>query len=117
VSVPGRHRLDVVAPQAIAVANVQPAVGNDGVRQRLLARTGLTLGRVRGHEPATGRVLVSELVVDDRTVRATIEVSFQSEPLLDMLVPVAMQERYEGKKTGSIVEGRATYGRFRRLEP
>jgi hypothetical protein len=34
-----------------------------------------------------------------------------------MLVPVAMRERYEGKKTGSIVEGRATYGRFRRLEP
>jgi hypothetical protein len=68
-------------------------------------------------EPATGRVLVSELVLDDRTVRATIDVSFQSEPLLDMLVPVAMRERYEGKKTGSIVEGRATYGRFRRLEP
>lgn len=66
-------------------------------------------------EPATGRVLVSELVLDDRTVRATIEVSFQSEPLLDMLVPVAMRERYEGKKTGSLVEGRATYGRFRRL--
>ena len=68
-------------------------------------------------DPATGRVLVSELVVDNRTLRATIDVSFQSEPLLDMLVPVAMHERYEGKKTGSIVEGRATYGRFRRLEP
>jgi len=68
-------------------------------------------------EPATGRVLVSELVVDDRTVRATIDVSFQSEPLLEMLVPVAMRERYEVKKAGSIVEGRATYGRFRRLGP
>jgi hypothetical protein len=68
-------------------------------------------------EPATGRILVSELVLDDRTVRATIDVSFQSEPLLDMLVPIAMRERYDGKKTGSIVEGRATYGRFRRLEP
>jgi hypothetical protein len=68
-------------------------------------------------EPDTGRVLVSELVVDDRSVRATIDVSFQSEPLLEMLVPIAMRERYEGKKSGSIVEGRATYGRFRRLEP
>jgi hypothetical protein len=68
-------------------------------------------------EPATGRILVSELRLDDRTVRATIDVSFQSEPLLDMLVPVAMRERYEGKKTGSVVEGVATYGRFRRLEP
>jgi hypothetical protein len=34
-----------------------------------------------------------------------------------MLVPIAMRERYEGKKTGSILEGRATYGRFRRLGP
>jgi hypothetical protein len=68
-------------------------------------------------EPATGRILVSELRLDDRTIRATIDVSFQSEPLLDMLVPVAMRERYEGKKTGSVVEGLATYGRFRRLEP
>jgi len=49
--------------------------------------------------PATGRVLVSELVLDDRTVRATIEVSIQSEPLLDLLVPVAMRERCEDKET------------------
>ena len=66
-------------------------------------------------EPATGRVLVSELIVDDRTVRATIDVSFQSEPLLDMLVPVAMRERYEGKASRSLLEARATYGRFRQL--
>jgi hypothetical protein len=66
-------------------------------------------------EPATGRVLVSELRVEDRSVRASIDVSFQSEPLMDLLVPVAMRERYEGKRTGSLVEGRATYGRFRQL--
>jgi hypothetical protein len=68
-------------------------------------------------EPATGRVLVSELVLDDGAVRATIEVSYQSEAALNMLVPVVMRERVEGRKTGSVVEGRATYGRFRRLEP
>ena len=66
-------------------------------------------------EPATGRVLVSELIVHDRRVRATIDVSFQSEPLLEMLVPVAMRERYEIAPSHSVVEGRATYGRFRPL--
>ena len=66
-------------------------------------------------EPATGRVLVSELIVEDRRIRATIDVSFQSEPLLEMLVPVAMRERYEIKPSRSRVEGRATYGQFRRL--
>ena len=66
-------------------------------------------------EPATGRVLVSELIVEDRRIRATIDVSFQSEPLLEMLVPVAMRERYEIKPSRSRVEGRATYGQFRPL--
>ena len=66
-------------------------------------------------EPASGRVLVSELTVGDRNVRASIDVSFQSEPLLDMLVPVAMRERYEARKSKTVLEGRATYGRFRLL--
>ena len=66
-------------------------------------------------EPATGRVLVSELIVEDRRIRATIDVSFQSEPLLEMLVPVAMRERYQIKPSRTVVEGHATYGRFRPL--
>jgi hypothetical protein len=64
-------------------------------------------------EPDTGRVLLSELIVGDRDLRATIDVSFQSEPLLDMLVPIAMRERYDVRKSGSLVEGRATYSAFR----
>jgi hypothetical protein len=66
-------------------------------------------------EPASGRVLVSELTVGDRNMRATIDVSFQSEPLLDMLVPVAMRERYEARRSKTVLDGRATYGRFRLL--
>ena len=97
------------------------AIAYDEVRSGTLVRTARRRDQpAHGRfwiEPATGRVLASELILDDRTVRATIEVSFQSEPLLNMLVPVVMRERCEGKKTGSIVEGRATYGRFRRLEP
>ena len=67
-------------------------------------------------EPATGRVLMSELVAEPLQVRATIDVSFQSEPLLGMLVPIEMRERYEDRRVTSLVTGRATYGRFRQFQ-
>ena len=67
-------------------------------------------------DPATGRVLMSELTAENRNVRATIDVSYQSEPLLGQLVPIEMRERYVGKRSGSLVEGRATYGRFRQFQ-
>jgi hypothetical protein len=67
-------------------------------------------------DPASGHVLMSELMVDNREVRATIDVSFQSEPLLGLLVPIEMRERYDGKRSGSLVEGRATYGKFRQFQ-
>jgi hypothetical protein len=111
----------VPADSVFRVSTEVWVVAYDEVRSGTLIRTARRKDQpVRGRfwiEPATGRVLVSELLVDDRAIRAAIDVSFQSEPLLDMLVPVAMRERYHGKKTGSVVEGRATYGRFRRLEP
>jgi hypothetical protein len=66
-------------------------------------------------EPTTGRVLMSELINEDRAVRATIDVSYQSEPLVGFLVPVEMRERYEGRRDGVRIEGTATYGRFRQL--
>jgi hypothetical protein len=66
-------------------------------------------------EPTTGRVLMSELINDDRAVHATIDVSYQSEPLVGFLVPVEMREQYEGRRDGVRIEGTATYGRFRQL--
>ena len=68
-------------------------------------------------DPVTGHVLMSELVAEDRAVRATIDVSYQSEPLLGMLVPIEMRERYEGRRDNALTEGRATYGRFRQVRP
>jgi hypothetical protein len=67
-------------------------------------------------DPATGGVLMSELTVKNRKIQATIDVSYQSEPLLGLPVPIEMRERYENRKTGSVVAGRATYGRFRQLQ-
>jgi hypothetical protein len=66
-------------------------------------------------EPSTGRVLMSEMILRNRDVRATIDVSYQSEPLLGFLVPIAMHERYDGRQKEHI-DGVATYGRFRQFQ-
>ena len=66
-------------------------------------------------DPATGRVLMTELVAEDRTVRATIVVRFRSEPLENIFFPLAMRERYEGRTNKSIIEGWATYDHFRQF--
>ena len=67
-------------------------------------------------EPDTGRVLMSELILENRELRATIGVSYQSEPLLGFLVPIEMRERYEGRRDKTRIEGVATYGRFRQFQ-
>jgi hypothetical protein len=65
-------------------------------------------------EPDTGIVRMSELVMENHEVNATIAVSYQSEPLLGFLVPVEMRERYRARS--SRIEGVATYGRFRQFQ-
>jgi hypothetical protein len=67
-------------------------------------------------EPDTGRVFMSELVSESLEVRAQINVSYQSEPLLELLVPVEMRERYNMRGRAGRIEGTATYGRFRRFQ-
>ena len=67
-------------------------------------------------EPATGRVLMSELLVSNRKLRATIDVSYQSAPLLGLLVPIEMREWYDNMSTKSHIEAQATYGRFRQFQ-
>jgi hypothetical protein len=62
-------------------------------------------------EADTGRILMTELLLHQRDVDVAVNVSFKSEPLLGMLVPVEMRERYRGRK-GSIIDAVATYGRF-----
>jgi hypothetical protein len=67
-------------------------------------------------EPASGRVLMSELVAEDLSLRGAIGVSYQSEPLVGLLVPVEMRERYLNRRDGSRIEGVATYGKFRQFQ-
>lgn len=66
-------------------------------------------------DPDTGRVLMSELRSEDGRVKATIDVSYQSEPIDGLSVPAEMRERYESPRDGTVVRGTATYGPFRKL--
>ena len=67
-------------------------------------------------EPATGRVLVTELVLEDDDVDSLVTVRYEQPEELAHLVPVEMRERYNNQRSGSRVEGTATYGRFRRFQ-
>jgi len=65
-------------------------------------------------EPASGRVMMSEIVARNKTVNATIDVSYQSEALVGMFVPVEMREEYKNR-SGWHITANATYGRFRQF--
>ncbi len=69
-------------------------------------------------ETATGRVLATELVVDDAAVKAVIAVRFEvvdaeGAEELGQLVPVEMRERYDNRATVTRIDGTATYSGFR----
>lgn len=67
-------------------------------------------------EPSTGQVAGSELIAEDPIIKGTVDVEYQIEPAVGLLVPVEMRERYEIRRDGSRVEGTATYGRFRQFQ-
>ena len=70
-------------------------------------------------EPDTGRVLMSEMITEDKVVRGELIVSYQSEPVLGLLVPVELRERYTHTwmpGTQPTITGQATYSNFRRFQ-
>jgi hypothetical protein len=64
--------------------------------------------------PDTGAVMVSELVIDGGGVLTKVTVSYQSEPLMGLLVPVEMRESYQ--RRNEVITGHAVYARFRLLD-
>jgi hypothetical protein len=66
-------------------------------------------------DPETGRILITELVNEAKTIRTTIRVSYQSQPLDGVLLPVEMRETYVLKGRFYTFDGEATYGNFRRF--
>jgi hypothetical protein len=67
-------------------------------------------------EPASGRVVMSELIAENEDVRGKIDVSYQSEPVVGLLVPVEMRGSYDRLRSGSRIEERATYNKFRQFQ-
>ncbi|MGH9144409.1 MAG: hypothetical protein ACRD2I_24990, partial [Vicinamibacterales bacterium] len=67
-------------------------------------------------DPATGHVLSSEIIAEDPTIRGTIDVDYETEPAIGLLVPIKMWERYEIRRNGSRVDGEASYGRYRKFQ-
>jgi hypothetical protein len=67
-------------------------------------------------EPATGAVLESVLAAEDRQVSARIEVTYEPEPALHMLLPRTMRESYVQNADGATVSGLATYANFRQFQ-
>ena len=65
-------------------------------------------------ELATGRVLKTELQVEQPTVRAIVTTTFRYDERFGIAVPMEMRERYS-LGTGNRVTTVATYGRFRRF--
>jgi hypothetical protein len=64
-------------------------------------------------EPSTYRVLMTEISVEDLSLKATIDVAYGPVEAIDVPVPIEMHERYENKLSGMRVEGAATYSNFR----
>jgi hypothetical protein len=90
----------------------KPTIVRDPSNKRGEARSS---GRI-WVETDTGRVLMTELVVDSTSVRSSIQVSYQSEPLLGFLVPVEMRESYSLSPPSRYrIDGTASYGNFRQF--
>jgi hypothetical protein len=67
-------------------------------------------------EPETGRVLASELIAEDLTVRGAITVGYDLEPALQVMVPTQMRENYDIVGGASRVIGVANYSKFRQFQ-
>jgi hypothetical protein len=67
-------------------------------------------------EPDSGRVVMSEATAEGDKIQATIDVSYQSAPLLGLLVPVEMRERYLDRRDHTRIDGIATYSNFRQFQ-
>ena len=66
-------------------------------------------------EADSGRIVATELSVDEESVRAQIEVTYGLEPAVGLLMPREMREKYVTRR-GTTIEGRATYSKFRRYQ-
>ena len=67
-------------------------------------------------EGTTGRVLKTELLLDDIQIKAAITVDYAFAPELNLLVPSEMRERYQMNRSASRIEATANYSKFRQFK-
>jgi len=99
-------------PWEIAFREVQ----SDTIIRTANARDLPARGRFR-IDPASGRVLMSELIAEDSGVHGDFTVEYQFEPALGFLVPRELRESVwiPPRRSGE-TRGKATYSRFRRFQ-
>ena len=66
-------------------------------------------------DSSNGRVLQTEMISEDTDLRAEITVTYKAETGLDLLVPGEMRETYLIRRNSTRIDGRASYGHFRRF--
>jgi len=66
-------------------------------------------------DSTNGRILRTELISEDTEIRAAIDVTYQAEKGFDLLVPEEMREVYSVRATETRIDGRATYGHYRKF--
>lgn len=66
-------------------------------------------------EPATGRIIITELHLRNARIDALVDVRYDLSPAVDLLVPALMRERYRDPGRNDVIEGTATYSRVRRF--
>jgi hypothetical protein len=66
-------------------------------------------------DSSNGRILRTEMISEDTSLRAEINVAYKAEGGLDLLVPSEMREVYSIRRNETRIDGRATYGHFRRF--
>ena len=66
-------------------------------------------------DSTTGRILRTEHISADTFVRGEIDVTYRAEAGLDLLVPGEMREAYVMVQQNVVINGHATYSRFRQF--
>lgn len=66
-------------------------------------------------DSTNGRILRTELISEDTEIRAAIDVTYKAEKGFDLLVPEEMREVYNVRSTEMRIDGRATYGHYRKF--
>jgi hypothetical protein len=66
-------------------------------------------------DSTNGRILRTELISEDTEIRAAIDVTYKAEKGFDLLVPEEMREVYNVRVTETRIDGRATYGHYRKF--